>query len=117
MKMNFKLKALVAALALAVTLPASAAMNTAVSGDSSLILTLLDNSVTSSATFDLGFNKSTFPQTTGAGLTGSFAGYQGTQWNISTGDYATAWTSFWAVATTATQYGVFAGDNMTAAVV
>jgi len=102
--MNFKLKALVAALALAVTLPASAAMDKAETGSSSLILTLLDTTAGVSATFDLGFNKGTFNQAANG------------SWDLTSGNYASAWSSFWGTASSAnTQYSVFAGDVLGAA--
>jgi hypothetical protein len=102
--MKFQFKVLVAALALAATLPASAAMTKTAGvggGDSSLILTLLDTTAGVSATFDLGFSKSSFVQTANG------------NWDLSTGNYASAWSSFWGVASTAnTQYSVFAGDAL-----
>jgi len=98
--MNFKMKAVVAAIALTASMSASAAMSNTASGDSSLIMTMLDTTAGVSATFDLGYTKSTFDQTVN------------NIWNVSTGNYAAAWTSFWAAATTAnTQYAVFAGDG------
>lgn len=106
MKLAMK-KTLVAAAiaAMAVSGTANAAMTTAQSGDSSLILTLLDNSAGISATFDLGFSKSTFNQTAN------------NVWNLSSGNYASAWNSFLAGgATAAAQYSVFAGDALGSAV-
>lgn len=98
--MNFKMKAAVAALALTASMSASAAMTTNASGDSSLILTLLDNSSSISATFDLGFNNSTFDRNN------NFS------WNVASGDYADAWNSFWGAANAATtQWGVISGDK------
>lgn len=102
--MKFQFKVLVAALALAATLPASAAMTKTAGtggGDSSLILTLLDTTAGVSATFYLGFSKSSFVQTANG------------NWDLSTGNYASAWSSFWGVASAAnTQYSVFAGDAL-----
>ncbi|NOT67549.1 MAG: PEP-CTERM sorting domain-containing protein [Methylophilaceae bacterium] len=100
--MNFKMKAIVAAIALTASMSASAAMELATpAGHSSLILTVLDTTAGVSATFDLGYNKDTFSQTTN------------NSWNLSTGNYASAWTSFWNTATAAnTQYAVYAGDNL-----
>lgn len=107
MKLTMK-KTLVAAAiaALAMSGAANAAMNTAASGDSSLIVTLLDTSAGVSATFDLGFNKSTFNQAANS------------SWDITGGNYASAWSSFsTAVAGNFanTQYAVFAGDVLGAA--
>lgn len=91
--------------ALAVSGAANAAMTTTSSGNSSLILTLLDTTDGVSATFDLGYDKSTFNQLANS------------SWNVNLGDYASAWSSFWSVATAGnTQYAVFAGDSSGAAV-
>lgn len=100
--MNFKLKALVASLALVAALPASAAMTTSASGNSSLILSLFDATGAVSATFDLGYNKQSFVQSADA------------SWNLSTNaDYSSAWNSFVAAANLGTaQYAVFAGDAL-----
>lgn len=101
MMMNLKLKAAVAAIALAASMSANAGMTNAASGDSSLILTLLDNTNNISATFDLGQSYSTFPA----------AGSQ--SWDLTSGDYATAWNSFLGTADPSiTKWAVFAGDNL-----
>lgn len=102
MKLTMKKTLMAAAIAaMAVSGAANAAMTTAQSGDSSLILTLLDNSNGVSATFDLGYSKSTFSQSTN------------NSWSLIGGDYAAAWTSFWSLASAATtQYSVFAGDAL-----
>jgi hypothetical protein len=98
--MKFKFKALLASLALVAALPANAAISLSSTGDSSLVLTLIDATANVSATFDLGFNKSSFVQTTNQ------------TFNITTGDYAAAWTSFVAAADMSrVQYAVFAADN------
>jgi len=105
--MNFKMKAVVAALALTASMSASAAMTNTASGDSSLILTLLDNTNNISATFDLGLSYSTF----------AAAGTQ--SWNVAAGDYAAAWNSFIGTANLAgagTHWAVFSGDNLGAGV-
>lgn len=97
--MNFKMKAVVAALALTASMSASAAMTNAMSGDSSLVLTLLDNTNNISATFDLGFSHTTFDRNS------SFS------WNISAGNYGDAWSSFWTTANAATtQWAVVSAD-------
>lgn len=98
--MNFKMKALVAAVALTASMSASANMTTNNSGDSSLVLTLIDNVANISATFDLGYSNSTFDRNTN------------NLWDITSGDYQDAWSSFWATATLAdTQWAVASADN------
>lgn len=108
--MKFQLKALVAALALsAATLPAQAAMQTpTASGNSSMILTLLDFSNNVSATFDLGYTYSEFNSLVTAANSngGAFS------WDITGGDYAAAWASFSDIANlSTTKWAIFAGDN------
>ena len=100
--MKFKLKALVASLALVAALPASAAMTTSGSGNSSLILTIFDATSSTSATFDLGYSLQSFVQSAD------------NSWNLSTNaNYSAAWASFAAGANMATaQYAVFAGDAL-----
>ncbi|CEN56279.1 PEP-CTERM sorting domain-containing protein [Candidatus Methylopumilus turicensis] len=100
--MKFKFKALVASLALVAAVPASAAIATSASGNSSLILSLFDSTGAVSATFDLGFTKESFVQTADA------------SWNLSTNvDQSAAWNSFTAAANMGTaQYAVFAGDAL-----
>ena len=103
--MKFKFKVLAASLALAVSLPASAAMTTGATGttgDSALVLTLIDSTAGVSATFDLGILKSAF-------LTNA----NSTPINFSSGDYASAWTNFMGAATLSrVEYSVFAIDNL-----
>ena len=119
--MKFQLKVLAAALALAVTLPAHAQMNKAVTGNGSLILTMLDRVGTISATFDLGKNYSDFSASPNVAANTSVLGgflssnvdAAGTSfsWNLTQGDYAAAWTSFLSIGTLAnTTWGVLAGD-------
>lgn len=100
--MKLKLKVAVAAIVLASSMSANAAMTNAASGDSSLILTLLDNTNNISATFDLGQSYSTFPA----------AGSQ--SWNLTSGDYAAAWNSFLGVAVdpSIVKWAVYSGDNL-----
>ncbi len=98
--MNFKMKAVVAALALTASMSASAGMTMNSSGDSSLVLTLIDNTNNISATFDLGYSHSTFDRNAN------------NSWSLSSGDYQSAWDSFWATASAAdTQWAVASGDN------
>ena len=83
MKFTMQKTLLAAAIAtLAMTGTANAAMTNSASGDSSLILSVLDFTTGVSAAFDLGFTDSTFSQTTN------------NSWNIAGGDYASAWTSY-----------------------
>jgi len=101
---NFKFKALVVSLALVAALPASAAMTTSATGDSSLILTLFNSVGAVSATFDLGSSKSAFVQSAD------------NSWNLQTdAKYSSAWSSYTAAVTTnlgVTQFAVFAGDAL-----
>ena len=101
MKFTMKKTLLAAALAtLALSGPANATMANSATGDSSLILSLLDFGTGVSATFDLGFNKSTFNQGADA------------SWNLTGGNYATAWSSFASAANLAnTQWAVLALDS------
>lgn len=98
--MNFKMKALVAAVALTASMSASAAMNTSATGDSSLILTLLDNTNNISMTVDLGYTLGTFDLSSNA------------SWDITGGNYGDAWATFWGTASASNvQWAVFAGDR------
>lgn len=100
--MKFQVKALVAAMALsAATVPAQAAMTMAsLTGDSSMILTLLDFAGNTSATFDLGYSYSTFP-------TSSFSV------DLSAGNYADAWSSFFTTASAGrTTWAIYAADGL-----
>lgn len=111
--MKFQVKALVAALALsAATVPAQAAMTFATSGDSSMILTLLDFNSNVSATFDLGYSYTTFQDlVTAASTTGTYT------FDLASGDYAGAWGSFWNIASaTTTKWAVYAADGTGAGV-
>jgi hypothetical protein len=98
--MNFKMKALVAAVALTASMAANATMSTNATGDSSLILTLVDNTNNISLTVDLGYSHTTFDRN------GNFT------WDIASGDYASAWNTFWATASMATtQWAVVSADG------
>lgn len=105
--MKFQYKALVAAIALsAITLPAHAAVSLASSGSSSLVLSVLDNANNISATFDLGYSYSNFSDLVTAANSGSFT------WNLTTGDYASAWSAFSSVANLSTaKWAVYAADG------
>lgn len=106
--MNFKMKFLVgAALAtMALSSAANAALVDTQTGNSSLILTLIDSTDAVSATFDLGFTKSTFDQTS------SYS------WNLTASNYAAAYNSFFAAVTNTANvtYAIFAGDSTGTAV-
>jgi hypothetical protein len=102
--MSFKLKAAVAAIALTASVSANAAVVNTVSGDSSMILTLLDNTNNISATFNLGYTHSSFDR--------NISRY----WNVAT-SYAATWNSFWQVAQPGfVQYAVFSADSLGTAV-
>ena len=112
--MKFQLKALAAAAILAATLPAQAAVETAANGNSSLILVAYDTVATISAVFDLGKNYSDF-NVAGASFANSGVTNPGTSfsWNLTSGDYATAWSLFNTTATAANiKYAVISADNI-----
>ena len=111
--MKFQLKALAVALALVATVPAQAATDSAVSGNSSLILAVYDRTANISAMFDLGKSYSDF-SIAGASFANSGIDNPGTllTWNLATGDYATAWSTYFAKATLANSvFAVTAQDN------
>ena len=117
--MKFQVKALVAALALsAATVPAQAAMTMAsLTGDSSMILTLLDFAGNTSATFDLGYSYSTFNTLVdNAHATGTLSAdgsYKTYTFDMTTGNYADAWSSFFTTANAAnTTWAIYAGDGL-----
>ena len=118
--MKFQLKALAAALALVAAVPAQAAINSANSGNGSLVLTVFDAANNISALFDLGLNYSDFNVSSNNfavsnALSANYA------WNLTAnglnngiqGDYATAWSNFAATANEAgASWAVVAGDNL-----
>ena len=111
--MKFQLKALAAAAILAAALPAQAVTDTAVSGNSSLILAVYDTTANISALFDLGKNYSDF-NVAGASFANSGVTNAGTSftWSLGSGDYSTAWSQFLTTATLANiKYAVVAQDN------
>ena len=119
--MKFQLKALVAALALVAAVPASAAINPASSGNSSFVLSVWDEANNVSASFDLGIDYSQFSiaanatQTAGSPWANSGVTASGTSfsWDLTTGDYAAAWSSFTSVANVAgAKWVVTAADNL-----
>ena len=99
-----KLKGLVAAAVLAAALPAQAAVDLGNSGDGSMLLTAVDFGSNVSATFDLGLNYTDF-----AGGVNNTA----QTWDLTSGDYADAWTSFTSSANLANvQWFVAGTDNL-----
>lgn len=113
--MKFKFKALAAALALAAAVPAHATMDLAGTGNSSMVLTLLDTTANVSASFDLGMNYMDFNSVAAAGAV-STVNNAGTSfaWNLaSNADYSSAWTAFMAASTAANRtYAITAADNL-----
>ena len=107
--MKFQLKALAAALVLVAALPAHAITDTALSGNSSLVLAVYDTGRNISALFDLGKNYSDFTiagTTPNSGVTAEGTSFA---WNVAAGDYAQAWSLFGS--TTNAVYAVVAMDN------
>ncbi|WP_020167599.1 MULTISPECIES: PEP-CTERM sorting domain-containing protein [Methylotenera] len=112
--MKVQFKALAAVVVLAAALPAHAAIDTAASGNGSLVLSVFDRVANISANFDLGKNYSDFT-IAGNSFANSGAAAAGTNfsWDLSTGDYATAWNQFFSTATLAnTVFAIGAGDNL-----
>lgn len=107
--MKFQLKALAAALALsAIVLPAQAAItNATTSGDSSMVLTLVDFADGISSVYNLGYTYSQFDS-----MVSAAASNGGTlTWNIAA-TYGDTWSSFWSTAQAGnTSWAVYAGDN------
>lgn len=101
--MNFKTKALVAAIALTAAGAANAAINGYNdAGPGSILLSVWDKTNQVSALFDLGIDTGSF---TAASATGNMS------WDLTSGDYAAAWTSFSANLDAAnTVFMVFGGD-------
>ena len=112
--MKFQLKALAVAAVLAAALPAQAAIQSATAtGNGSMLLTVLDRAALISATFDLGKLYSDFNvkgnSFADSGVTASGTNFS---WDLTTGDYSTAWSNFLSVATLPnTTYSVIGGDN------
>lgn len=99
-----KLKGLVAAAVLAAALPAQAAVDLGNTDNGSMLLTAVDFGINVSATFDLGLNYSDF-----AGGVNTTA----QTWDLTSGDYAAAWTSFTGSANLANvQWFVAGTDNL-----
>ena len=113
--MKFQLKAVAAALALVASVPASAAIDQAVTGNSSFVLSVWDTAANISASFDLGKNYSEFSIASNASFANSGVTNPGSSfaWDLTSGDYAVAWTSFAAVANEAgASWAITAADNL-----
>lgn len=111
--MKFQLKALAAAMVLAAAVPAQAAIEFSSTGNGGLSLAVFDSVNNVSALFDLGKNYSDF-SVIGASFADSNIDALGTNlsWNLTTGDYATAWNTFLSSANIANlQFAVVGGDN------
>lgn len=103
--MKLKLKALAAALGIALAGGAQAAMDDFATGNSSLVAFVVDAGSGTTAMFDLGFNLDSFKPIDGAAQTNH-------SWNLAGGDYAAAWTDFTTAANLSTaSWGVIAGDS------
>jgi hypothetical protein len=114
--MNMKLNTLIAAVVLAVSIPAQAAIDTGAAGNGSLLLTVLDRASGISALFDLGKNYSDFNVTgsdfANSGITSIASPIT---WNLSTdANYSAAWTALFANGAVAGNltYGIMATDSL-----
>ena len=116
--MKFQLKALAAAMVLAAAVPAQAAMDlpqniVTETGNSSMVLAMFDRAANVSAVFDLGKNYSDFNKI-GTSFADSNVDALGTSfsWSLTSGDYATAWSTFLPLVNLANvQWAVIGGDN------
>ncbi len=98
--MKFQLKALAAALVLsASSLSAQAAMDLSSTGNGSFVLSVW-NADLGSATFDLGYNYNSFADLVSQGT-----------FDLTAGNYASAWSFISAASSAPTYWAVFAGDN------
>lgn len=106
--MKFQLKALAAAFIMsAATLPAQAAISTASSGDSSMVLTLVDFADGISSVFNLGYTYSQFSTLVSAAESNGGA----VTWDVAS-LYGSTWSSFWSTAQAGnTSWAVYAGDG------
>lgn len=111
--MKFQLKALAAAMVLAAAVPAQAASDFASTGNSGMSLVVFDATNNVSALFDLGKSYSDF-SVIGSSFADSNVDALGTNfsWDLTSGSYATGWTTFLSSANIANlQYAVLGGDN------
>jgi len=112
--MKFQLKSLAAAMVLAAAVPAQAAIDIGTTGNSSMTLAVFDRAANVSAIFDLGKSYSDFSIMSNASFADSNVDAPGTSfsWNLTTGDYATAWSTFIALVNPANlQFAVIGTDN------
>ena len=111
--MKFQLKALAAAMVLATAVPAQAAIDLGTTGNGSFTLAVFDRVANVSALFDLGKNYSDF-SVIGTSFADSNVDAEGTNfaWDLTSGDYATAWSTFTGLTTAANwQFAVLGTDN------
>lgn len=112
--MKFQLKAIAAAVVLAAAVPAQAAMDEGGTGNSSLTIAVYDLSTNYGALFDLGKSYSDF-NVSGTSFADSNVDAAGTNfsWDLSSGDYATAWSGLLASANPANLFfSVIAVDTI-----
>lgn len=111
--MKFQLKAIVAAVVLAATVPAHAALDISTTGNSSLTAVVFDRAANVGVLFDLGKNYSDF-SVMGTSFADSNVDAKGTSfaWDLTSGDYATAWSTFTSLTNSANwQFAVLATDG------
>jgi hypothetical protein len=111
--MKFQLKALAAAMVLAAAVPAHAAIDLGTTGNGSFTLSVFDRAANVSVLFDLGKNYSDF-SVIGTSFADSNVDAEGTNfsWDLTSGDYATAWSTFTGLTTVANwQFAVIGTDN------
>lgn len=114
--MKFQLKAIAAALVLAaIAVPAQASINETITGNGSLVLTVLDRINHISAAFDLGKTYSDFNvSSTDFVDSGITAAGTSLSWDLANNsNYSTAWSQFFSTAVLSNvQYAITAGDNL-----
>lgn len=112
--MKFQLKAIAAAVVLAAAVPAHAAVELGTTGNSSMSLAVFDKVAGVSAVFDLGKSYSDFSVMSAASFADSNVDNVGTNfsWDLTGGDYATAWSTFIGLVNPANlQFAVIGTDN------
>lgn len=111
--MKFQLKAIAATVVLAAAVPAHAALDIGTTGNGSMVLSVFDRVANVSVLFDLGKNYSDF-SVIGTSFADSNVDAEGTNfsWDLTSGDYATAWSTFTSLTTAANwQFAVIGNDN------
>jgi len=109
--MNLKLQALVlaAAMAMSVSGAANATLANGASGNSSVFLTVLDNTNNISALFDLGLNYNDFASQITPGINAAGTTYS---WDLTSANYSAAWNTFLGTADLSTsKWAIYTGDN------